>query len=194
MSTKPQTEHGLRVMRSVLLMVIFTLGSVYLIIGAPFPHGNPFLYALALSWLVAITSVFATAPIWAKLTSFSLALWEKEGEIYGRAGARAFQWVLRHSPLGWINPNLHLSDCRTDCERLLRDMSNAEGVHWTTFAACVVLGIRYIVGDYAVYGYALLLVRIPFDLYPIMLMRWNRGRICRVLKRQQIRSGVTTVA
>jgi hypothetical protein len=34
-----------------------------------------------------------------------------------------------------------------------------------------------------VYGYALLLVRIPFDLFPIMLQRRNRGRVRRVLER-----------
>jgi hypothetical protein len=29
----------------------------------------------------------------------------------------------------------------------------------------------------------MLVVRIPFDLYPIMLQRWNRGRVWRVGKR-----------
>lgn len=46
------------------------------------------------------------------------------------------------------------------------------------------LAVLYLVDDYAVYGYVMLLVRIPFDLYPIMLQRWNRGRVRRVLRRQ----------
>ena len=48
-----------------------------------------------------------------------------------------------------------------------------------------ILAISYLVRDYDVYGYVMLLVRIPFDVYPIMLQRWNRGRVCRVVKCQR---------
>jgi hypothetical protein len=182
---------ALRAMRSALLIVVFSAISLYLLDGDPFPpHGNPLLYAVALSWLVSIVFAMATSAIFfrASLTLFSLARWEKEGEIYGGTGVRAFRWVLLHSPLGWINPNLHLSASRADCDRLLREMNTSEGVHWLTCAVSVVLAIRYLFGEYAMYGYAMLLVRIPFDLYPILLLRWNRGRVCRVLRRHQLRS------
>jgi hypothetical protein len=86
--------------------------------------------------------------------------------------------------LGWINPALRLGVSRTDWERLLREMNVAEGMHWLTCFLSSILAISYLVGDYAVYGYVMLLVRVPFDLYPIMLQRWNRGRVCRVLSRQ----------
>ena len=72
---------------------------------------------------------------------FSLAHWEKDGELYDRASVRAFRSILLHSPLGWINPNVHLKGSR--------------------------------------------IVRIPFDMYPIMLQRWHRGRVWRVLRRSQ---------
>jgi hypothetical protein len=39
------------------------------------------------------------------------------------------------------------------------------------------LAILYLVGDCAMYGYSMPLVNIPFNLYPIMLQRWNRGRV-----------------
>ena len=58
-------------------------------------------------------------------------------------------------------------------------------MHWLTCVLTSILAISYLVRDYAVYGYVMLLVRIPFDLYPIMLQRWNRGRVCRVLNRQR---------
>jgi Glycosyl-4,4'-diaponeurosporenoate acyltransferase len=60
---------------------------------------------------------------------------------------------------------------------------SSEAVHWLTFAVTVMLAILYLRDDHAVYGYVMLLVRIPFDLYPIMLQRWNRGRVWRVLER-----------
>jgi Glycosyl-4,4'-diaponeurosporenoate acyltransferase len=127
------------------------------------------------------------------LKLFSLAHWEKQGKIYDRAGIRTFRWVLFHSPLGWINPNFHLRASRADCKRLLREMNSGEGVHWLTCVVTVMLAISYLLHDHAVYGYVMLLVRVPFDLYPIMLQRWNRGRVWRVLELQAASSGTKTL-
>jgi len=148
------------------------------------PHGNPLVYSLAISWLVSITIATLSSAIFFRVNPklFSLAHWEKRGEIYGRAGIGAFRWVLFHSPLGWINPNFHLRASRADCDRLLREMNSSAAVHWLTCVVSVMLAISYLLHDHAVYGYVMLLVRIPFDLYPIMLQRGNRGRMCRVLE------------
>lgn len=186
MSRTPQHEQVIRAIRSVLMMVILTFGSVYAIKGRPFPpHGNPLVYGFALSWLISITIAVVSSAIFFRLnpTLFSLARWEKQGEIYDRAAIREFRWVLSHSPLGWINGNFHLGASRADCDRLLREMNSSEGVHWLTFVVSVMLAISYLFHHHAVYGYVMLLVRIPFDLYPIMLQRWNRGRVWRVSNR-----------
>lgn len=168
------------------MIVILTFGSIYFIGGRPFPpHGNPLVYSLAISWLISMTIAVVSSAIFFRMnpTLFSLADWEKQGKIYDRAGIRAFQWVLFHSPLGWINANFHWKASRADCNRLLREMNSSEAVHWLTCIVTVMLAISYLRQDHEVYGYAMLLVRIPFDLYPIMLQRWNRGRVWRVLKR-----------
>ena len=168
------------------MIAILTLGSIYAIHGRAFPpHGNPLVYSVAMSWLIAITIATVSSFIFFKVkpTLFSLAYWEKRGEIYDRAGIRAFRWVLFHSPLGWINPNFHLRASRADCDRLLREMNSSEAIHWLTCVVSVMLAISYLRHNHGAYGYAMLLVRIPFDLYPIMLQRWNRGRVWRVLKR-----------
>ena len=185
MSRTPQHEQVIRGVRSLFMILILSSGSVYAIGGLPFPpHGNPLVYSLALSWLVSITVATVTSAVFFRMnpTLFSLANWEKQGRIYDRAGIRIFRWVLFHSPLGWINPNYHLR-ARADCDRLLRETNSGEGVHWLTCVVSVMLSISYLLHDHAVYGYFMLLVRIPFDLYPIMLQRWNRGRVRRVLER-----------
>lgn len=148
-----------------------------------------------MSWLIAITIAFLTGAIFSRVPSrlFSLAPWEKQGEVYDRAGIRTFRWVLLHSPLGWINANFHLGASRADCGRLLREMNSSEGIHWLSCIVSVMLAISNLVHGYAVYGYVLLLVRIPFDLYPIMLQRWNRGRVSRVLERRQVRPAMADV-
>jgi amino acid transporter len=186
MSRTPQAEQAIRVMRSVLMIAILTAGSAYSIHGRAFPpHGNPLVYSLAISWLICITIAVVSSAIFFRVnpTLFSLAHWEKQGEIYDRADVRAFRWVVFHSPLGWINPNFHLRASRADCDRLLRELNSSEAVHWLTFVVSVMLAISYLLHDHAVYGYVMLLIRIPFDLYPIMLQRWNRGRVWRVLER-----------
>ena len=172
-------------MRSTLMMAILTAGSVYSILGRTFPNGNPLVYSLAMSWIIGMTIAVVSSAIFFRVNPklFSLAHWEKQGEVYDRAGIRAFRWVVFHSPLGWINPNFHLRAGRADCDRLLREMNSSEGVHWLNCVISVMLAMSYLRHDHAVYGYAMLLVRIPFDLYPIMLQRWNRGRVRRVLDR-----------
>jgi hypothetical protein len=92
--------------------------------------------------------------------------------------------------LSWINPNLHLSASRADCERLLKEMNVSEGVHWLSGFLSSLLAILCLIRGYAVYGYVMLLIRVPFDLYPIMLHRRNRGRLCRVLSRQMHNRGL----
>jgi glycosyl-4,4'-diaponeurosporenoate acyltransferase len=188
MSKTPQSEQVIGAARSMLMLVALTLWSVYSVSGKAFPHGDPLVYAIAASWLISMTVAMVSSAIFFRVNArlFSLARWEKEGEIYNRAGIRVFQSLLFHSPLGWINPNFHLRAGRADCDRLLREMNSSEAVHWLTFSVTVMLAISYLRHDHAVYGYAMLLVRIPFDLYPIMLQRWNRGRVQRVMERRRL--------
>ena len=193
MSRTPAEEQMFHGIRSLLMVAILTALSTYFIVnGRAFPHGNPLVYSLAVSWLIAITVAFATSAIFFRvnLRRFSLADWEKQGKIYELAGIREFRWVLLHSPLGWINPNYHLRASRGDCDRLLRETNSGEAVHWLTRVVSVMVAISQLVHGHAVYGYAMLLVRIPFDLYPIMLQRWNRGRVGRVLRRPGYRRPV----
>jgi len=175
-----------RALRSVSLLAMLTIGALYSIHGdVSRPHGNPMVYAIAMSWLIAITVALPTSIIFrVNPTLLPLAGWEKDGEIYDRASIRAFRWLLLQSPLGWINGNLHLRS-RSDWNRLLTEMNGSEAVHWITCFLASILGVSYLVEGHGVYGYVILLVRIPFDLYPVMLLRRNRGRVCRLLHRQR---------
>ena len=176
-------------MRSLATVLVLTGGSLYAVDGDVYPpHGNPLVYTLAVSWLISFVIAMTSIAFLQSLSPrvFAPASWEKDGDIYNGAGVQAFRWVLFHSPLGWINPNLHMSAGQADCDRLLKEMNTAEGVHWLTCAASVALALWWLAGDRDAYGYSMLLVNIPFNLYPIMLQRWNRGRVFRMLKRRQL--------
>ena len=174
----------LTALRTVLLLVTFTLSALYFNRHGFYPpHGGPLVYAIATSWLIAITvAVLASSIFKNNPKLFPLARFEREGEVYDRFSIRAFRWVVLHSPFGWINPSLHSG--ASDYEQLLRETNASEGVHWVTCFLSCILAISCLVDSYAVYGYVMLLIRVPFDLYPIMLQRRNRGRVCRVLSRQ----------
>lgn len=106
MSRTPQDRQTLRVRRSLLFIVVLTVWALYALDGDLFPpHGNSLVYAIALTWLVTIAIGLGTGFIFAAADPalFSLARWERDGEIYDRAGIRAFRWVLLRSGLGWIN-------------------------------------------------------------------------------------------
>lgn len=180
----------LRALRSVSLLAILTFGALYSIDGdVSKPHGNPLLYAIAISWLMSITIGLPASIIFrVNPKLLPLARWENDGEIYDRTSIQAFRWVLLRPPLGWINGNLQLRG-RTDWHRLLTEMKGSEAVHWITCVLASILGLSYLADGHRVYGYVLLLVRIPFDLYPVMLLRRNRGRVCRLLRRQLRTSG-----
>ena len=82
MSRNPQGKHtlpaALRALRSALLIAIFTFAAVYFNRRGFYPHGNPLIYAIAMSWLIAITVALPIGSIF-KVSHklFSLVRWEK---------------------------------------------------------------------------------------------------------------------
>jgi hypothetical protein len=158
---EPRRDQTFRVLRTLALIVLFTGASLYAIDGDALPpRGHPLLYATAMSWLMTMAVMIVSSAFFrAHPGLFPLARWEKDGEIYEPAGIRAFRWVLLHSPLGWVNPNFHVTG-RTDCDRLVAETHASEGVHWLTCVVSVMLAIWCLAGEYVVYGAAMLLVRI----------------------------------
>ena len=179
MSTKRQDDVNARAGRTLLLVGVTLFGSLYILDwDVDPPRGNPLVYAAATSWIFTLPVAMGSGASFRNLSHdrFSLARWERHGAIYDRVGVQGFQWVLLHSPLGWFNPNMYLSG-RHDCDRLLREMNAAEGVHWLTGLLSVALAIWLFTGGHAAYGYGMLVINVPFNVYPIMLQRRNRGRV-----------------
>jgi hypothetical protein len=184
-----------RALRGVAVLAIFTAGALLVTGGdVAHPHGNPLLYATAVSWLIAVGIGLPASLIFRRNPRLlPLARRERDGDVYDVSSVRAFKWLLLHTPLGWINQNLSVSARPTDWDRLLREMNGAEAVHWLTCVLASILGLVYVARGHAGYGYAMLLIRIPFDLYPTMLLRRNRGRICRLLRRRCSGGAANTV-
>jgi uncharacterized protein (DUF2062 family) len=59
----------------------------------------------------------------------------------------------------------------------------AEEVHRVGGGVAIVLALAYALAGYPRVGIWLVLFSVPLHLYPVMLQRWNRGRVWRMRRR-----------
>jgi hypothetical protein len=69
-------------------------------------------------------------------------------------------------------------------DRLLRELSFAEGSHLVQGAVSLGLALAFLAGGHAVVGLAFVILSLPLHIYPIMLQRRSRGRVLRVMERE----------
>jgi len=113
--------------------------------------------------------------------------WELNGDLYETLAVPQFGGLLRNTPLRLLNPEVYVS--RRDPAKLVRQLEAAEAAHfWATLVlmpwvvGCVVSGRG---GALAI----LLVVQVVGNIYPILHLRLARGRLERVVRRQQTRTG-----
>jgi hypothetical protein len=94
-------------------------------------------------------------------------------------GLGIFRWGLLHTPLGWLGP-LKLRSGRSDLDRLLRDMNSAEGRHAVAAVLSLVVAAAFALNEHMPIATWLILITIPLNVYPVILQRWNRGRVLRL--------------
>jgi hypothetical protein len=186
-------EFGFRVTARWLLL--FCVMSAAAVSGLTWtithPDNHPVVLALSLSWVIVVVVAGVTRDAFLRMdpNRFRLARWEREGRVYGRVGVAAFRWLLQHTPLGWLAPTLKLTSCRSGIELLLREMNYAEGAHYVGGVATLAFAIGYTAAGYAGVGLSFALLTIPVHVYPVMLQRWNRGRVLQVIRRLDTSAG-----
>ena len=153
------------------------------------PDSAPVIPAVGLSWLITIAVCVGTLacqmvmPLEAK--PHRVAAWEQNGAFYEWVGIRAFRWLLLHTQLRWLSPELQLGAGRSDLGRLLRGLDAAERVHAVAAGVSLVLAAALAASGRSAMAAWLVLVTIPVHAYPVMLQRWNRARVRQVLRRGQ---------
>ena len=167
-------------------LVIFTALTVAVGIGLVMtvlqPDRHPLIFAFSLTWLIMAFVAAVTGRIFVRLDPewFRLAYWEREGRIYDRVGLGAVRWVLWYTPLGWLNPNIKVRSGGPDMDRLLRDMNAVEGVHILAAGISLAVAAFFTLAGQVFIGIWLVAFTTLFNVYPVMLQRWNRGRIVRL--------------
>ena len=108
--------------------------------------------------------------------------WETKDKLYKSLGVPAFGALLRRTPLRYLNPVVYLKQC-PDPSAVQAQIESAEQAH---FLAAILL-IPYMAyaclqGWWSAVVW-LMIVQIGFNLYPILHLRWVRGRISRFRSR-----------
>jgi hypothetical protein len=169
----------------VLVIGTLTLAGAVLFQTISNPGQHPFSFALAVAWLVSAYSGALTSELFFRQApdGYRFWRWEDDGKVYQWFGLAAFRWVLLHTPLQRLNPNVRLRSGRSDFDRLLRSQRAAEGSHAIAALITLALAAWYSLTGHAVVGLWFFVVNIPLNLYPVMLQRWNRGRVQLALRR-----------
>ena len=171
-------QNGLRILIGTILAALASN-----VVSHTAPDTHPFLFALAASWMVLILTVVLLLSF-RQLGSYEVpfAAWERDGTIYRCAGVVQYRWILLHSPFAWLFPDFKLYGGRSDLPRVLRRTYGAEIAHVIAAILNVILAGVLIGSGYGIAGIWALLINVPFNVYIIILQRWNRGRILRLLQ------------
>jgi len=105
---------------------------------------------------------------------FRIRGFERSGRVYERLGVRAARRVFR------LSPAVRFSGQRQSLNKLERDMRLAEKHHALSLIVIVIVAIYIQVTGRLGLTLGLLIFGVALQAYPVMLQRYNRGRLIRL--------------
>jgi hypothetical protein len=161
------------------------LTALGLFTAIPNIDGHPVRYAFAISWIITVVVAALTRDTLLQVDpkKFQLVRWECQGRIYRWVGVEMFCWLLKHTPLGWLNPSLRLESRKSGFDALMRQIGFAEGAHLIGGSITLGLTVAYAVLGHMMVSRSFALMTVLFHAFPVMVQRWNRGRIERLVHR-----------
>jgi hypothetical protein len=158
-----------------------TVLCAYLTIWVHASFGRGPLHALLVNWIAMSWIALLGQGVDFRLPSgyYSIRAFEHDGTAYERLGIRLFKRLVRRGPLAWLNPRLRYPNEPTPSalQRLDGEMRRSEAGHVAVFATvCIGAGISLLAGSWPAAAW-LMLFNVPFNLYPVILQRYNRLRL-----------------
>jgi len=140
-------------------------------------------FAFAVVWLpmvgLGIVNRFAQPRL--PRSFHQLRRFERSGRVYELVGVRIAKRLLRRGLLATFNPDLHLPS-EPDAARIAyvdQRMRDAEASHAILFVLTLGVVIDAIAHGWLATASATLLFDVLMNGYPVMLQRYNRGRLAR---------------
>lgn len=135
------------------------------------------------NWLISLLFLWVCTIIPFSLSSsyYEFKKFERDRRIYERLGVKTVQPIIKF--LGLIK----FSGDRSDLRELVKYMRNAELNHMLTLAMVYLLALAAVLGSYWEYAFWLMVFNILFNVYPIMLQRYNRIRLEPIARRYEMK-------
>ncbi len=150
---------------------------------------SPWFVLLAMLCLLGLTAFarplfLLRTPRWLR----RVRPWEIKGELYRSLGVLAFGRVLRRTPLRLLNPEVYLRHYRDEPAQLSTQLEGAEAAHYLA-AAFVLPYMAYAAAqNWWTILFWFMVVQVLGHVYPILHLRWVRGRMERLSERHRHRA------
>ncbi len=171
--------------KQLLLIVAATVGVAYLLKWSSDNFGfRSIAFAFLANWLImawiAILGqmlIFTYPPRY-----FTIKPFEQNGRLYEKLGVGVFKKLVRRGPLSIFSPTLRFIGGVSALPKLEYEMRKAEAGHLTIFLVVLLFaGMAMVRGWFDAAGW-MLLFSILLNGYPIMLQRYNRIRLQRMVE------------
>ena len=167
-----------------LAAVLLTFGASFALLSEVIGIHSPWLILLLMFYFLAVAKVaeplfVLRMPGWLR----PLRPWERDGGAYRRLGVLGFGRLLRHSPLRYLNAAVYLDRGRRDPAAVRVKAEASEASHfWAAVLFAPYVAYAALEGMWSVAA-GFLLAQWVVNVYPILHLRYVRGRLDRVIRR-----------
>ncbi len=107
---------------------------------------------------------------------------ESEPAVYKKLGVRAFKKLIRRGPIHVLAPKIQINNTGDSFGQLEREMRQAETIHAAAMLISLAPAATAVMIGKAAGGILLTVLSLALHAYPVMLQRYNRGRINGITK------------
>lgn len=179
-----------RIRRLLIFILMAALTIILIVCFLEFMGTRNPVFAFAINWLVMtwVAILGGVLHITMPLPSsyYRIRQFETNGRLYEILGVRFFKVVLIRSPLALLNPTIRHTGDRSTLFDLDRKMRDAEAGHLFIFIMMSLTILYTAIKGWWVFAAWLMVFNILFNVYPVMLQRYNRARLTPILKRARL--------
>ena len=111
-------------------------------------------------------------------------VWEVRSSLYRVLGVPAFGELLRRTPLRYLQPLVYLKRYPGDPTKVQTQIEGAEAAHFWAAALIIPYMVFACVQNWWGVIFWFMVVQVVGNVYPILHLRWVRGRLTRVIDRK----------
>lgn len=138
-----------------------------------------------ISWMIGIifNGIFSRSKFYLKISNFNFVT----NRLINRLiGIHQFKWIVKNTFFKYFNQKIIIHSRSNNLYDLRKEMTLAEISHLVGFLFVLILVVYYCYKVSVIYGMAIMIPNILFNLYPSLLQQENKRRIDRLINSNQI--------